>query len=126
MPSARPLQNGPANSVIAVDSKPLSSTASTATTTMMVSASGDPSRSARPSDIIVTVTAIAITRTGRIREATRSDQRPTTMRPKPPSSWETVTRAPAEAIDQLWAVISQTSMNVTVTHWGIISSDETA
>jgi hypothetical protein len=29
MPSARPLQNGPANSVIAVASNPLSSTAST-------------------------------------------------------------------------------------------------
>ena len=31
VPSARPLQNGPANSVIAVASKPLSSTANTAT-----------------------------------------------------------------------------------------------
>jgi hypothetical protein len=34
MPNARPLQNGPANSVIAVASNPLSSTASTETMTM--------------------------------------------------------------------------------------------
>jgi phosphopantothenate synthetase len=38
VPSARPLQNGPANSVIAVDSNPLSSTAITDAITMHASA----------------------------------------------------------------------------------------
>ena len=36
MPNARPLQNGPANSVIAVASNPLSSTASTETMTISI------------------------------------------------------------------------------------------
>jgi len=36
-----------------------------------------------------------------------------------------VTRPPALATDQPWSSISQTSMNVTVTACGIISSAET-
>jgi hypothetical protein len=42
VPRARPLQNGPANSVMAVDSSPLSSTASTDAVTMTATASDDP------------------------------------------------------------------------------------
>ena len=64
-------------------------------------------------------------RTGRIREPTRSDHRPTRMRPSAPSSWEMVTTPPAFATDQPWSSINHTSMNVTVTACGIISSDET-
>jgi hypothetical protein len=47
------------------------------------------------------------------------------MRPSAPSSWEKLTTAPAFATDQPWSSINQTSMNVTVTACGIISSDET-
>jgi hypothetical protein len=56
----------------------------------------------------------------------RSDQRPTKMRPNAPSSCETVTAPPVAATDQPWSCISQTSMKVTVTVWGTISSAETA
>jgi hypothetical protein len=46
MPSARPLQNGPANSVIAVASNPLSSTAITETMTMNTTSDRQPRWSA--------------------------------------------------------------------------------
>ncbi|OBG22692.1 hypothetical protein A5764_12405 [Mycobacterium sp. 852002-51057_SCH5723018] len=70
--------------------------------------------------------ATAMMRTGRMREPTRSDQRPTAMRPSAPSSCESVTKPPAAAIDQRWSFISQTSMKVTVTVCGIISRPPTA
>ncbi|GBE66369.1 hypothetical protein MFM001_28310 [Mycobacterium sp. MFM001] len=124
MPSARPLQYGPAYSVIAVDSNPLSSTAITAAATMTTTSSRQPTRSIRPSRNMLSAAAIATVRSGRIREPTRSDHRPARMRPTAPSNWEIVTSAPADAIDQLWSLINQTNMNVTVTVCGIISSDD--
>jgi hypothetical protein len=42
MPSARPLQKGPANSVIAVASRPLSSAANIATATMSGTSNREP------------------------------------------------------------------------------------
>jgi len=42
MPNARPLQNGPANSVIAVASNPLSSTATTDTTIISATSARQP------------------------------------------------------------------------------------
>ncbi|OBF91383.1 hypothetical protein A5791_15130 [Mycobacterium sp. 852002-51163_SCH5372311] len=64
-------------------------------------------------------------RTGRIRDPTRSDQRPAMTRPSAPSSCESVTKLPAAATDQCRFLISQTSMKVTVTVWGIIISADT-
>jgi hypothetical protein len=64
--------------------------------------------------------------TGCMREPMRSDQRPTPIRPSAPSSCEAVITPPAAAIDQPSFLISQTSMNVTVTVCGIISSADTA
>ncbi|BBZ38401.1 hypothetical protein MCNS_14640 [Mycobacterium conspicuum] len=61
-----------------------------------------------------------------MREPIRSDHRPTRMRPSAPSNCDTVITAPAAGIDQPSFRISQTSMNVTVTVCGIISSDDTA
>jgi hypothetical protein len=126
VPNARPLQNGPANSVIAVASNPLSSTANTDTAIMSSTSKRDPLVSASASRNRVEAVMTATVRTGRIREPTRSDQRPTRMRPSAPSSCEMVTIPPALAADQPWWFISQTSMNVTVTACGIISSAETA
>ncbi|BBZ48780.1 hypothetical protein MHEI_04970 [Mycobacterium heidelbergense] len=125
-PSARPLQNGPANSVIAVAANPLSSTAMTEIATMSGTSNGEPMSSARVSRNRVKAAAMAMTRTGPIREPTRSDHRPTATRPSAPSSCETVTKRPAAATDQPWSFISQTSMNVTVTVCGIISSADVA
>jgi len=126
VPSARPLQNGPANSVIAVASNPLSSTAITDMAIMSITSYREPWLSTSASRNRVAAAATAMMRTGRIREPTRSDQRPTAMRPSAPSSCETVTKAPAAATDQPWWFISQTNMNVTVTVCGIISSAPTA
>jgi hypothetical protein len=69
---------------------------------------------------------MAIVRTGRIREPTRSDQRPTAIRPSAPSIWVRVINPPAAATDQPRWCISHTSMNVTVTVCGIISRPATA
>ena len=85
-PSARPLQYGPAYSVIAVASKPLSSTAITAMATMSTTSYREPRLSVRPSRNSAEALAAAIVRTGFIREPTWSDQRPTAMRPTAPSS----------------------------------------
>ena len=74
---------------------------------------------------VMAVTA-AMNATGCIRDPIRSDQRPTRMRPSAPSNCDTVIAPPAAAIDQPSFLISQTSMNVTVTVCGIISSDDTA
>lgn len=126
VPRARPLQYGPANSVIAVDSNPLSSTAITEATTMHHTAAEEPMRSVNPSTIMVVAAVAAIVRTGRIRDPTRSDHRPARMRPTAPSSCETVTSAPAAPTDQWRSLSSQISMNVTVTVCGIISSADTA
>ncbi|KQH80702.1 hypothetical protein AO501_16415 [Mycobacterium gordonae] len=100
VPSARPLQYGPANSVMAVASRPLSSTASTETVIINITSKREPTRSLRASRSRASAAARAMMRTGRIREPTRSDQRPTRMRPPAPISCEMVTRPPAAATDQ--------------------------
>ncbi|OBG33780.1 hypothetical protein A5672_23740 [Mycobacterium alsense] len=101
MPSARPLQNGPANSVIAVASNPLSSTAITAMAIMRGTSYGEPSMlSDSASRNSVSAAATAMTATGCIRDPMRSDQRPTATRPTAPSNCDSVTRPPAAAIDQ--------------------------
>ncbi|OBK96163.1 hypothetical protein A5645_09745 [Mycobacterium asiaticum] len=50
----------------------------------------------------VSAAASAMNRTGRIREPTRSDQRPTRIRPPAPINCEIVTIPPAAATDQPW------------------------
>ncbi|OBK49196.1 hypothetical protein A5655_02680 [Mycobacterium sp. 1081908.1] len=126
MPRARPLQNGPANSVMAVASRPLSSTASTEMVTISGMSNRESRRSERASRNRVSAAAAAMTATGCKREPMRSDQRPTATRPAAPSSCDSVTRPPAAATDQWWWFISQTSMNVTVTVCGIMSRPATA
>jgi len=125
-PSARPLQNGPANSVIAVASRPLSSTAITDIATMSGTSNRESTSSLSARRNKVRAAPTATMRTGHIREPTRSDQRPTTTRPSAPSSCARVTKTPAALTDQPWWCISQTSMNVTVTVCGIISRPATA
>ncbi|BBX72779.1 hypothetical protein MSHI_06850 [Mycobacterium shinjukuense] len=126
VPSARPLQYGPAYSVIAVASKPLSRTASTEMVIISITSYLEPWLSTSASRNRASALAAAIMRTGRIRDPTWSDQRPTAIRPSAPSSCEMVTKTPASATDQPWWFISQTSMNVTVTVCGIISNAEAA
>src|SRR5271166_1084876 len=94
MPKARPLQNGPANSVMAVASNPLSSTA----TTEMVSMSN--TLSVRASRNRLDAAMAAMMRTGCIRDQMRSDQWPTAIRPIAPSSCVMVTKPPAAVTDQ--------------------------
>ncbi|OBK41472.1 hypothetical protein A5657_00595 [Mycobacterium kubicae] len=126
MPNARPLQNGPANSVIAVACSPLSSVAMTEIAIISGTSYSESMWSDKASRNSVMAAATAITATGCMREPMRSDQRPTAMRPTAPSSWEMVIKPPAAATDQWWWLISQTSMKVTVTVCGIISSADTA
>lgn len=78
-----------------------------------------------PSTIRVAAAVAAIVRTGRIRDPTRSDHRPTRMRPNAPSSCEAVTSAPAAPTDQWYSLSNQISMKVTVTVCGIISRADT-
>ncbi|ORW96218.1 hypothetical protein AWB92_07615 [Mycobacterium sp. IEC1808] len=126
MPRARPLQNGPANSVMAVASRPLSSTANTETATISGMSNRESSWSESANRNRVNAATAAMTATGCMREPMRSDQRPTATRPTAPSSCDSVTSPPAAATDQWWWFISQTSMNVTVTVCGIISRPATA
>lgn len=126
IPSARPLQYGPAYSVIAVVSSPLSRTAITEMAIMSSTSYLEPSLSTAASRNNVAAAAAAIRRTGRMRDPTWSDQRPTATRPSAPSSCDMVTKTPACATDQPWWLISQTNMNVTVTVCGIISNADAA
>ncbi|ORV85221.1 hypothetical protein AWC11_19920 [Mycobacterium interjectum] len=126
MPSARPLQNGPANSVMAVASRPLSSTAITEIATMSAMSNRESTRSESARRKRVNAAAAAMTATGCMREPMRSDQRPTATRPAAPSSCDRVTRPPAAATDQWWWLTSHTSMKVTVTVCGIMSRPATA
>ncbi len=61
-------------------------------------------------------------RSGRIREPMRSDHRPAAMRPSAPSICERPTSTPAHTIDRPCLPTNQTSMNVSTTGWGTISS----
>jgi hypothetical protein len=85
--------------VIAVDSRPLSSTATTEAATISGTAIDERRWSANANPASTTTPVTAMMRTGRKREPTRSDHRPTTIRPTAPSNWESVTTAPADAID---------------------------
>ncbi|BBX48925.1 hypothetical protein GCM10009641_00290 [Mycobacterium cookii] len=98
-PSDRPLQNGPAYSVIAVDSNPLSSTATTAAATISGTAINKCRWSATANMTRISTAATAIMRTGRSRDPTRSDHRPTKIRPTAPSTCDTVTTHPAATIE---------------------------
>jgi hypothetical protein len=94
-PSARPLQNGPAISAIAVNASPLSLTVITeaAIITGMLSAESDQSATASAS--IEAAAPTAMIRMGRSRDPIQSDQRPAATRPSAPSTWATVTSPPA-------------------------------
>src|ERR1700756_4942797 len=115
VPSARPLQNGPAISAIAVNASPLSLTVITDATIITTTGTGDPSRSGSASPATAAVAAIAIVRIGRSRDPTRSDHWPAATRPNAPRTCAPVTSAPAEAADQPRLVISHTSVNVHTT-----------
>jgi len=73
---------------------------------------------------MTTVVATAMTRIGRIREPTRSDHRPAAVRANAPSSCDTASSPPADAVDQPCTPINQTSMNVKTTFCGTTSSAE--
>ena len=87
-PSARPLQRGPANSATAVNARPLSDTDSTVAITPSVTAMtpGAPSASAAASAARPAVTEIATPRMGVMRDPTRSDTAPATIRATAPST----------------------------------------
>ena len=125
-PSARPLQNGPASSAIAVNARPLSLTVITeaAIITGMLSAESDQSATASAS--IEAAAPTAMIRMGRSRDPIQSDQRPAATRPSAPSTWATVTRPPADAADQPRSVMSHTRVKVHTTHCGTTSSTDTA
>ena len=126
MPSARPLQNGPAISAMAVNARPLSDTVTTDATTMTTTASGESSWSRSASRPIDKAATAAIQRTGCNREPTRSDHRPAAIRPAAPDNWAIVTTSPAEPADQPWPLINHTRVNVHTTHCGTTSSTDTA
>ena len=126
VPSARPLQNGPAISAIAVNAKPLSDTVITEAITITATLTGESSQSVSASRPIAAAAASAMVRIGRSREPTMSDQRPAAIRPPAPSIWAAVTIAPADAADQPRSLISHTSVNVHTTTWGTTSRTDTA
>ena len=132
VPSARPLQNGPATSAIAVKANPLSETVTTDATTISATLIGESSQSVSASSPIDTAAAAAIVRMGPIRElstspdrrSTKSDHRPAAMRPPAPKSCATVTIAPADPADHPLSVINQASVNVHTIACGATSSSE--
>jgi hypothetical protein len=85
---------------MAVASNPLSSTATTEIVIISKTSNRELTLSEMANRNSVNAEATAMMRTGRIREPTRSDQRPTRMRPPAPISCEMVTRPPAAATDQ--------------------------
>src|ERR1044072_634705 len=92
-PSARPAQNGPASSAVAVKPRPLSVTVTTrAATAAATDSHVDPPT---PHSTIVTIATTATTRIGPIRLPTRSDHTPTAIRPAAPTTRTTATSRPA-------------------------------
>lgn len=67
VPSARPLQNGPAISAIPVNAKPLSDTVITEAATISAMLTGDDNQSVSASAAMVTAAASAMVRIGRSR-----------------------------------------------------------
>ena len=124
-PSARPLQNGPAISAMAVNARPLSLTVTTEATIIAATLQAQSAASDRVSVSMATAAATAITRIGRSREPTRSDHRPAPTRPSAPSTCARVTSAPAEPADQPLSAISHTRVNVHTTLCGMTSSTDT-
>ncbi len=125
VPSARPLQNGPAISAIAVNARPLSLTVTTDATISSATLTPEPTASVSASAAIDTTAATAMTRIGRSREPTRSDHRPAPIRPRAPRICATVTSTPAVPADQPRSVISHTSAKVHTRHCGTTNSTET-
>ena len=126
VPSARPLQNGPAISAIAVKANPLSDTVITDATITIATLIGEFSQSVSANRPIDAAAASAMTRIGRSRERTMSDHRPAAIRPAAPSTWASVTSRPADAADQPRSAINHTSVNVHTTTCGATRSTETA
>src|SRR4051812_12742330 len=126
VPRARPLQNGPAISAIAVNARPLSDTVITDAATITAMDSGEWIRSVAASSAIATAAPMAMVRMGCNREPALSDHLPAAILPAAPRIWAKVTMAPAEAADHPRSVINHTRVNVHTTHCGATSSTETA
>jgi len=125
-PSARPLQNGPAISAIAVKARPLSLTVTTDATINAAILHAESSASVSASSTMDAAAAAAMIRMGRNRAPIRSDHRPAATRPNAPRIWVTVTRAPADAADHPRSLISHTSEKVHTNACGTTSSTDTA
>src|SRR3954470_1523654 len=126
VPSARPLQNGPAISAIAVNANPLSDTVITDATITIATLIGEPSQSVNARRAIAAAADSAMTRIGFSREPATSDHRPAAIRPAAPSTCASVTSRPAEPADQPRSTINQTSVNVHTTTCGATRSTDTA